>query len=168
MLFLFFTQQPSIATADGVATATATGVALHLADGVSAGVATATSAGASSVASAGAAAGAATPTAAGASAVAAVGASTGLSAVTGLLPSVTTDQLSYADGEDILVTWTGLTQPTDRIVIVPDGAAYGAIGDWVYSDGTQTIPGAVTGAGSHTFTAGSTGDYRARLLRQVN
>lgn len=80
--------------------------------------------------------------------------------------AVWTDQSSYAIGEDIIISWSGLTDPEDWINMVFSAAGPTDVGVWFYSNGTMTAPGAVVASGSHTIVGGfgSAATLKVRLL----
>lgn len=66
---------------------------------------------------------------------------------------VSTDKTVYTQTENIIISWSGLANPTDFVGISTYGSPTASFNDiWAYTNGTQTAPGAVVPAGSATFT----------------
>jgi hypothetical protein len=77
---------------------------------------------------------------------------------TGVTATVTTDQASYALGQTITVSWTGLSSnPKDWIAIAPDGSDDTTVTRWFYTG--------VAASGSFVFEGPATaGTYVARAF----
>lgn len=84
-------------------------------------------------------------------------------------PTVSLNKSSYASGESVMATWAGLTDAADKIALALQAAGVDTMIDWVYSNGTQSAPGAVTAAGSHSFSGPALPGQTivARLLREA-
>ncbi len=79
-------------------------------------------------------------------------------------PSIVTDDTTYTTVESITATWTNANSASDRIVLALNGADADDFVDWVYTDGTQVLPGAVVASGFYVFSAVGAATYVARVL----